>query len=127
MPNHALIVITGHLGPKIDVNFLPGKGTPVLKFSLCVNTGYGERKQATWYNCAFFGDRAQKLQPMLAKGQAITVVGEPSLREYSTDSGKRQSLDVRVSEIVLLGGKRDDAEYAAPAADAPAVDDSIPF
>jgi single-strand DNA-binding protein len=122
MPNHALCVITGHLGPKIDVNILPGKGTPVLKFSLCVNTGFGDKKTATWWNCAMFGDRAAKLQPMLAKGQAITVVGEPSLREYSTDSGKRQSLDVRVSDIVLLGQKQD----AAPAADSGQTEE-IPF
>lgn len=126
MPNHALIVLTGHLGPKIDLNFLPNKGTPVLKFSLCVNTGYGDRKLATWYNCSFFGDRAQKIHPMLAKGQPITVVGEPSLREYSTDSGKRQSLDVRVDNVVLLG-KREDA---APASEAePSAPDAyeVPF
>lgn len=124
MPNHALCVLTGHLGPKIEQKSLPN-GTPLLKFSLCVNTGFGDKKIGTWWNCTMFGDRSQKVATMLAKGDPITIVGEPSLREYSTDSGKRQSLDVRVSEIVLLRGRQD----AAPAADAsPEADDgSIPF
>jgi single-strand DNA-binding protein len=125
MPNSATIHIIGHLGPRIELNHLPGKGTPVLKFSVCVNTGYTDKKQATWYNCAFFGDRAAKVHPMLAKGQAIGIVGEPSLREYSTNSGKRQSLDVRVADIILLGGR----DHAAPATEAaPATDEQeIPF
>ena len=132
MPNHALCVITGHLGKDAELAFLPQKGTPVLKFSVCVSTGYGDKKTPTWWNVAFFGQRAEKLAPMLRKGDPVTVVGEPSLRKYTSERGDGQSLEVRAADIVLLGTRRDsglEGYSPVPQSEAPQSDsgEDVPF
>ena len=102
MPNHASVHLIGHLGRDPEFRYL-ADGTALLKWSLAVSTGWGDKKQTTWWNCTMWGKRTEKLAEMMAKGQAIHVTGEPSLREYEGKDGKRQSLDVRVSDVTLLG------------------------
>lgn len=60
-----------------------------------------------------FGKRAEALSQYLVKGQQVTVIGNVTEREWTDkDGGKRKSMDVRVSDVALMGGKR---EGAAPA------------
>lgn len=106
MPNHALIVLTGHIGKVEELKYLP-KGDAVLRLSLCVNTGWGDKKTASWYDCTLFGQRAEKLQPMLSKGAPITVIGEPSIRKWESNGKAGTSVSVRVQYIVLLGGREE--------------------
>jgi single-strand DNA-binding protein len=68
----------------------------------------GKDKGTIWWNCSMFGKRADSLQPYLTKGQAVTVVGTVSEREWTDKDGqKRKSMDVRVNDVALQGGKRD--------------------
>jgi len=71
-------------------------------------------------------------QHLVGKGKPLLVIGEPSIREYTDSSGnKRQSFDVRVRDVVLLGdgGHRDQQPPTAQQDSAPAQgsDDTIPF
>jgi single-strand DNA-binding protein len=125
MPNHALIVLTGHLGKDPELRTTQD-GKVLANFSLAVKTGYGERSISTWYNCVAFGKTAEAVSKYLKKGDATTITGEPSLRQYTTkDGNKGQSLEVAVDKLVLINQKDD-----APAkVEAKAVDltDDIPW
>lgn len=127
MPNHALIVLTGHLGRDAEVKFLPNN-TPVTRFTLAVGTGFGEKKVTTWYKCSAFGDRYQKIAQWLTKGKPINIIGEPSAQEWTGENGvKHTDIAVRINDIVLLGSK-DDQQREQPAAAAPDVTpDEVPF
>lgn len=103
MASMAVICITGNIGKDAEIK-TTASGKSVIKFSLAVKTGYGENVRTTWYNCDYWSDRTG-IADYLKKGALIGVTGEPSLREYSTDSGKRQSLEVRVNNVILLGSK----------------------
>ena len=134
MPNHALIVLTGHIGKVEELNYMP-KGDAVTRFSLAVNTGYGEKKTCSWYDCSLFGKRAETLHPMLGKGKPVTVVGEPSIRKWESNGKAGTSVSVRVADVVLLGSRddrheADDRPRETHAEQEPmpaAGDDSIPF
>lgn len=128
MPNYATCTLVGHVGKDPELSFLPNKGTPILKFSICVTTGFGDKKQPTWWNCTGFGDRFKTLADMIHKGDPLMVTGEPSLRKYAGKNGDGQSLDVRVTDVCLLKGKREDAAPQQQAEPEP-VDraDEIPF
>lgn len=130
MPNMAIIVLTGHIGGTPELKYL-NDGTPVMKFSLCVNTGYGERKSASWYNCSMFGKRVEKLAQYIGKGKPITIHGEPSIRKWKSETTGKEgtSVEVRVADIILLGSKD---EHQAPREDADpetslADDGNVPF
>ncbi len=129
------LTITGNLGKDAELRSL-NDGTAVLSFSVADNQG--KDKPSIWWSCSLFGRRAESLAQYLARGQQVTVVGTVSEREWTDKEGnKRKSMDVRVNDIALQGGKRDEAprqerqpqRSAAPAggggfAD---MDDDIPF
>jgi single-strand DNA-binding protein len=102
-------------------------GDPILGFSVGVSEG--RDKPSTYFDCSLFGKRGEALEQYLKKGAKVTVIGDFSTREHE---GKTY-LQIRVSEVSLQGGKRDDAPrdegYSQPTGGAPAggMDDQIPF
>ena len=129
---------TGNLGRDAEQRFAPS-GTAVVSFSVGVKTGFGDKEKTTWANCAMFGKRAESVAAYLKKGALVGIVGEVDHREYQDKEGqKRYSLDVRVNDLTLLGGKSDRSESApekpqqrnaqgAPKASMADMDDDIPF
>jgi single-strand DNA-binding protein len=126
------ITIAGGLGRDAEIKYL-NNGDPICNFS--VADSQGRDKPTIWWNCSLFGKRGEVLSQYLTKGQSVTVVGVVTEREWTDKEGnKRKSMDVRVSEIALQGGRRDaepqeerrQAPAPAPAQDS--FDDSeIPF
>ncbi len=105
------ITIAGQLGKDAEQRFLPN-GDAVTSFS--VADSQGKDKPTIWWNCALFGKRAEALSQYLVKGQAVTVVGSVTEREWNDkDGNKRKSMDVRVNDVALQGGKRD-SQPSAP-------------
>lgn len=109
------ITIAGQLGKDAEQRSLPN-GDAVTSFS--VADSQGRDKPTIWWNCALFGKRAEALSQYLVKGQAVTVVGSVTEREWNDKEGnKRKSMDVRVNDLALQGGKREQQD--APAKPAP--------
>ena len=103
---------TGNIGKDAESRFLPN-GDPVVSFSVGVKSGYGEKATTTWARCAMFGKRAESVSQYLTKGQLVGISGEVTLREWNDKEGqKRNSLEVRVNDLTLLGKK--DGQQAAP-------------
>lgn len=106
------ITLAGQLGKDAELRALPD-GTQVLTFS--VADSQGREKPTIWWNCQLFGKRAASLQQYLMKGQAVTVSGNVSEREWNDRDGqKKKSMDIRVNDVALQGGQRQQGE-AAPA------------
>jgi single-strand DNA-binding protein len=79
----------------------------VLSFSVADNQG--KDKPAIFWNCSLWGKRAQALEQYLTKGQAVTVSGTVTEREYVDKEGnQRKSMDIKVQEVALQGGRRDE-------------------
>ena len=131
---------TGNLGRDCDTRHTAA-GDAVVSFSIGVKAGFGDKATTTWANCAMFGKRGEAVAQYLKKGTLVGIVGEVNLREYQDKEGqKRYSLDVRVNDLTLLGGKSDRSESApsqpkqaprnaqgAPKTSFDGMDDDIPF
>ena len=103
-------VFSGNLGNTAEQRFTTG-GDSVVSFSVAVKSGYGDKAQTTWVNCAMFGKRGEAVLKYLTKGQLVGVSGEATLRKYTNKNGvEGSSLDVRVNDLTLLGGKADRPE-----------------
>jgi len=123
-----LLIVTGNLGK--DAQARNVNGTAVANFSVAVRSGYGDKEQTIWVDCALWGKQAEsKLMDYLVKGQQVAVSGEMGTREHE---GKTY-ITLRVNTIDLIGKKGD---APAPAAAPPvlkqqqesAIDDQdIPF
>lgn len=78
----------------------------VTGFSLAVDSGFGDKKQTLWLDCSAWGDRFAKVGEYITKGSQLGVTGELGTREHD---GKTY-LTLRVADVTLVGGKRDDGE-----------------
>lgn len=126
------ITATGRIVADAEVRFTPG-GDAIANFRLASDVGYGDKKTTNWFNCQVWGKRGEALAPHLTKGQQVTVFGTLQLREWTNKDGAKQlSPDVRIDEIELQGGKRDDSAPAGKAKQQLStpdnfVDTDIPF
>ncbi len=124
------ITIAGNLGRDAELRHT-SNGDAVLQFSVADNQG--RDKQTIWWRCSLWGKRAEALAQYLTKGQQVTVAGTVSEREWTDREGNpRKSMEVRVNEIALQGGRREEpSERPAPQrAQQPVSDDldqDIPF
>lgn len=104
------ITVAGPLGRDSELRSLPD-GTQVLTFS--VADSQGREKPTIWWNCQLFGKRAAILQQYLMKGQSVAVSGSVSEREWKTKEGEpKKSLEIRVNDVALQGGQRQQSESA---------------
>ena len=131
---------TGNLGNDCEQRYTQS-GDSVVSFSVGVKSGFGDKATTTWAKCAIFGKRGESVAPYLKKGTLVGISGEVNNREYQDKEGqKRYSLDVRVNDLTLLGGKSDRSESApsqpkqeqrnaqgAPKTSFEDMDDDIPF
>lgn len=127
------ITATGRLAADCETRFTSA-GDAIASFRMASDVGYGEKKSTNWFTCSIWGKRGEALAPHLAKGQQVTVFGTLTMREWTNKDGAKQlSPEIRIDEIELQGGKRDDAaprQNAAPANRAQAAgipDDDVPF
>lgn len=105
------LIIAGPLGRDAEMRSMPN-GDPVASFS--VADSQGRDKPTIWWNCQLFGKRAESLAPYLVKGQQVTISGSITEREWTDkDGNKRKTMDVRVNDVALQGGRKD-AEQPRP-------------
>jgi len=113
------ITVAGVLGKDCEVRSM-NDGTAVASFS--VADTQGKEKPTIWWNCQLFGKRADSLSRYLTKGQAVTVSGNITEREWTDKEGnKRKSMDLRVNEVALQGGRSESKPSRQ------VDEDSIPF
>ena len=112
------ITVAGTLGRDAEIRHMPN-GDPVASFSVADNQG--KDKPTIWWNCQLFGKRSESLAPYLLKGGSVTVSGTVTEREWVDKEGqKRKSMDIRVSDVALQGGRKESSqEPAAPRKAAP--------
>lgn len=116
------ITISGSLGKDSELKQM-SSGDYICNFSIA--DSQGRDKPTIWWNCQLWGKRAESLSQYLMKGQAVTVVGTVAEREWQDKEGnKRKSMDVRVNDIALQGGRRD-AEPQQERRQAPAPQSSF--
>ena len=114
-------------------------GDSIVSFKGAVDAGFGQNKTTSWIKFKMWGKRGDSVLPYLKDKTQICVSGELANREYTDKEGqKRYSLEVRVNELTLVGGKPEGqpAAQQAPRQQAPApqqpdgfgdMDDDIPF
>lgn len=124
----------GNLGADCRTNSV--NGTAVCNFTVAAKSGFGDKEQTLWLDCALWGKRAETgLVNYLVKGQKVAVSGELGTREHD---GKTY-LTLRLSDVTLCGDKgsapgggqqQQQQSTPQPAAPTPPNDgfnDDIPF
>lgn len=103
------VTLIGRTGKDVEiVQFENGK---MAKVSLATSDHYtnaiGEKVEETqWHNLVCNGKLADIMEKYVEKGKEIAVEGKVIYRTYDDKDGtKRYITEIRVMEILLLGGK----------------------
>jgi single-strand DNA-binding protein len=119
------LIALGNLGHAASVRTVehPTRGSqPVVNFSLAVKLGYGERERTQWYECAWWGERAERASQWLTKGKRVLVEGEPELELYEKRDGtKGAKVVVRVVSVDFADAAKGPAAQAMETAAAAAT------
>ena len=90
-----------------------GKDKKLAKFSLATTEVYknddGEKVSDTqWHNLIAWGNQAKVAEKYLKKGNEIAIEGKLTSRSYNDKEGiKRYVTEIVVSEILMIGNKKD--------------------
>ena len=100
------VIVNGWLGQDSEIRTTQG-GTKILKFSVGADVYDNGEKKTEWYNCSWFGTRAEKMCQYLKKGQSVSVNGTQSHSEFQRKDGTTgYSNNVSVSNLDLMGGSQ---------------------
>lgn len=130
-----LLVIGGRLGRDAE-SATTATGKQVVKFSVAVDTGYGDNKKTIWIRCQKWGNTSSALLRCLKKGAFLILTGR--LDSYK-DKNNVMQFQMIVDSLELGGSKAagsgdtdnsDSSEISAGLnSDLAAVDDdgTVPF
>lgn len=77
-----------------------GQGVSYATFSLAVERGYGEQKQAMFLDVVTFRQQADFVKQHLNKGDSINIIGSINVRDYEDSNGvKKRKFEVVASQI----------------------------
>lgn len=110
------LIIIGNLGRDPEMRYLPS-GSPVTNFSVAVSRRWtgrdGEQREETeWFNVSCFDRLAETANQYLSKGKQVYIEGRVHARLWDDQNTgeKRVSLDVRATDMQMLG-QRGDQEF----------------
>lgn len=91
----------------------------MCKFSLAVNKR--KKDETQFFNVTAFGKMAENCLKYLKKGGKVSVLGEPSLREYEKDGVKKWAFEVIADQIEFLSSPKKQEDMK------PVDDSELPF
>lgn len=98
-------IATGRLVRDPDVKMINDK--TLAKFTLAVDSGYGEHKRTDFIDCTAWGRLAEIIGNNLTKGRKILVEGQLHIRSYENKDGqKRKATEVVISSMEFLESKQ---------------------
>jgi single-strand DNA-binding protein len=130
----------GNVGKDATLNYTQNS-TAMCKFSVAIESGFGDNKKTTWFACTLWGKRAESVHPYILKGTKVGISGEIALDTWQSDQGERSIVACNLSDVTFCappknGGQQQPrqqqqpaqkpAQQAAPPSDVNYEDD-IPF
>lgn len=129
------VTLLGNLGADPELRMTQG-GQAVLSLRLATSESYLDRnkvrqERTEWHRVSLWGNRAEALGKILAKGERVLVEGRLQTRSYEDRDGKKvYQTEVVATNVVLLpdrGGRTGGRSAADETGSAYPTDDSQPW
>lgn len=130
------VVLIGRLTKDPDLQFLPGNGTAVTKFTLAVDRRFKKegQQEADFVPIVVWNKQAESAANYLNKGKLVGISGRIQTRNYEAKDGTRRYVtEVVADEVQFLewGDKKQDQQHKEnpdiPDDITPIDDGDIPF
>lgn len=110
-----LCIFTGRTTNDIEMRYTQDN-VAVGTFSLAVDTGYGENKKTSFFNCTAFKGTAESMEKYVKKGTKIVLQAEAVQNSYTDREGaKRTVINFIVRNWEFAESKSSSNQETAPA------------
>ena len=104
------VTLIGNLTKDVDLRYATDSQTAIGRFSLAINSGYGDKKRTDYINIVCFGKTAENCEKFLRKGSKAGVRGRIQTGSYEGKNGKVYTTDVIADEVEFLGSPESRAQ-----------------
>jgi single-strand DNA-binding protein len=104
------VILIGRVTKEIDLKKTQ-TGKSVIRFTLAVDKGYGEKKKTNFIDCQAWEGIADTIYKYVLKGDMISVSGELVNNNFESNGVKQYSYIVNVNEMYFLPNKREKKEF----------------
>jgi single-strand DNA-binding protein len=105
--------LLGRLGGDPELRYT-ADGKAITKFTLAVDSGYGDRKRTDWLPIVAFGKTAEVAAQYLQKGRQVLIDGQLRVSSWEKDGTKHWKTEVIVDRLVFVGeGRKSDDVHPA--------------
>lgn len=88
-----ITIFSGRTTKDIELRFMQDNKA-IGRFSLAVDSGYGDNKSTSFFNCVAFGKTAESMEKYVKKGTKIMLQAEARQSTYKDrDGNNRTSVD----------------------------------
>ena len=107
--------IIGNLGKNPELKYT-ASGQPIANFSVATSESWKDKagakqQKTTWHNIVIWGKLAEVANQYLTKGSTVYLEGKIDNRSYDDkDGNKRYVSEIVCDKMIMLGGKKTNAE-----------------
>lgn len=103
----------GRLTRDPDVRYNPNTQVAVARFTIAIDSGYGDNKRTDFPSIVVFGKMAEVVEKYLKKGSQVAVQGRLQTGSYEKDGVRHYTTDIIASNIEFLGKPKQDSNTSS--------------
>ena len=91
----------------VELRYSQGENSIAIgRFSIAIDSGYGDKKKANFVNCAIFGKQAEAFEKYVQKGTKVLLECEANQNQYTDKNGNKvNSVDFIVKSFEFCESK----------------------
>lgn len=107
------VQLIGNLTRDPETRYSTGENqTAICRFSIAINTGYGDKQKTYYPQIVVFGKQAENCDRYLKKGNKVAISGRIQTGSYEKDGQKIYTTEVVAEQVEFLTPKQDSEESA---------------
>ena len=84
------VIFCGRTTKDIEMRYSQGENSMAIgRFSIAIDSGYGDKKKTNFFNCTIFGKQAEAFEKYVPKGTKVLLECEANLNQY-TDKNRNK-------------------------------------
>lgn len=126
------VILIGNLGRDPEIRYTRS-GTAVANLNIATSESWtdqnGQRQERTeWHRVVAWNKLAEIAKEYLTKGKQVYIEGRLQTRSWDDrDGNKRYTTEIRVDQMVMLGGRSGDSAVREPSPPPQETDPAPPF
>ena len=101
------VIFCGRTTKDIEMRYSQGENSMAIgRFSIAIDSGYGDKKKTNFFNCTVFGKQAEAFEKYVPKGTKVLLECEANQNQYTDKNGNKvNSVDYIVKSFEFCESK----------------------